>query len=86
MGPNTSFKPIISSNDSSKNSIKHAIICSGKVGYDISAALKEDAALNEKVDVIRVEEILPFPEAKLKEHLTQYSGLQKVTETYLTFF
>ena len=55
-----------------------AIICSGKISYDIATALKENESVDKKTAILRIEELLPFPEALLKDQLSQFKGLKKV--------
>ena len=80
MGPNSSFKPIITTKHegSGNGDVSVAILCSGKISYDIQALLKENEALDKKTAIVRIEELLPFPEPLLKDQLSQFTGLKKV--------
>lgn len=60
-----SFEPVLV--DASKGKGKRSVVLmSGKVYYDVVAGLKEKD-LMDKVVVVRVEELYPFPEQKLSE-------------------
>ena len=83
MGPNTAFKPIITTKRDGSNdeNVSLAIICSGKTSYDIAATLKENEEIDKKTAIVRIEELLPFPESLLKEQLAKFTGLKKVRIT-----
>ena len=57
--------------------VKKVILCSGKVAFDIETKL-EGAKLNDRVKVVRVEELAPFPIASIKDHLKSANGLKEV--------
>jgi len=80
MGPDSSFKPIITTkrDGSSDGDVSIAIICSGKTSYDIAAMLKENEATDKKTAILRIEELLPFPEPLLKDQLAKFTCLKKV--------
>ena len=52
------------------------ILCSGKIALDIDAKL-EGANLSERVKVIRVEELAPFPIKDIKAHI-ESTGAEEV--------
>lgn len=71
------FKPVIGEQDSlDNNKVKRAVLCSGKVYYD----LYNRRAELEKTDtaVIRIEQLYPFPEEILAAELAQYENLESV--------
>jgi probable 2-oxoglutarate dehydrogenase E1 component DHKTD1 len=74
MGPNTKFQPVISDNVKDAQRI---ILCSGKHYYTLSEAITK-AGIKD-INLVRVEELSPFPYAELKEVLSQYSP-DKVTK------
>ena len=45
------------------------MVCSGKVGFDIQGKLSESKDLKNKVTVLRVEELAPFPIKQIEEQL-----------------
>jgi 2-oxoglutarate dehydrogenase E1 component len=57
--------------------VESAILCSGKVYYDLLAA-KDKIAGNEKVALIRVEQLYPLPEHKLVPLFKSFNGLKKL--------
>ncbi len=56
--------------------IKRAVLCSGKVFYDIDARRDEDGI--EDIAIIRVEQLHPFPEKELVKVLGRYPNLGEV--------
>jgi len=52
------------------------VLCSGKVAFDIEAALEKEGALNHGVRVVRLEEIAPFPVQDLRAYM---GGVSKDT-------
>ena len=57
--------------------IRHVILCSGKVYYDIVTS--EERAAHADVAVVRVEYLYPFPTDDLAEVLRRYAGVQRVS-------
>ncbi len=51
------------------------VLCSGKVYYDILAEAKERS---ERPPIVRVEQLYPFPEQRLREMLSRYPSLREV--------
>ncbi len=56
--------------------VKHIILCGGKVYYDLLE--KRRAAERNDVAIIRIEQLYPFPEAKLAEALAPYVNAKSV--------
>jgi 2-oxoglutarate dehydrogenase E1 component len=69
MGPGTSFHRILDERDTKVKSgkAKRLVMCSGKVYYDLAAA--RDAAEQWDTEIIRVEQLYPFPKKALVEVL-----------------
>lgn len=68
------FLPVIDEVDSiDPAAVTRAVICSGKVYYDLLAKRREDN-LNH-VALIRIEQLYPFPEQQLHQILSQYPNL-----------
>jgi 2-oxoglutarate dehydrogenase E1 component len=55
--------------------IERLVLCSGKVYYDLIEA-RESLGLN-KVGVLRIEQLYPFPEGPLSEMLAQYDNVKE---------
>ncbi len=78
MGPNTAFTPVYA-HGCSLDSAETVIFCTGKVNYDIRAMLaKAPAEAQQRVAILVVEELLPFPEQIIKEKLSQVNKSAKV--------
>ncbi len=59
-----------------KDKVKRVILCSGKVYYDLAAALEESG--QEDIAVIRIEQLYPIPHASLREKLDRYPQATEV--------
>lgn len=71
------FYPVLDDPDvSNKKSVERLILCSGKVYYDLREARQTLAA--DKVAIVRLEQLYPFPEAELAEIIKPYSKLKSV--------
>ena len=57
------------------DAVKRLVFCSGKVGHDAIARRDE---LGAPAAVIRLEQLYPFPRAKIRELLQRYSGIDEV--------
>ena len=73
--PGTQFKRLIpdSQAETKVNSIKKVLFCTGKVYYDL---LKErsERGLDDKIALVRVEQLAPFPIDLVRDELKKYSG------------
>ncbi|MGB1175906.1 MAG: 2-oxoglutarate dehydrogenase E1 component, partial [Candidatus Puniceispirillaceae bacterium] len=71
MGPGTSFHRVLDERDTKVKSgkAKRIIMCSGKVYYDLAAA--RDEAKMWDTEIIRVEQLYPFPTRAITEVLEQ---------------
>jgi 2-oxoglutarate dehydrogenase E1 component len=52
------------------------VLCAGKVYYDLLEKRREQKL--EHVALVRIEQLYPYPEARLTEILRQYSNLQQL--------
>jgi 2-oxoglutarate dehydrogenase E1 component len=70
----SSFMPVIG-DDRALEKVKKVVLCSGKVYYD----LLEQAIANNltQVAIVRLEQLYPFPAAKLRSVLAKYSQAQE---------
>lgn len=72
-----SFQTVISEVDAlPAKQIKRAVLCSGKVYYDLYN--KREADGTSDVAIIRLEQLYPFPEADLNEALKPFGNLETV--------
>jgi len=73
MGPGTSFHRVMYDRPPSDadQTIERVVMCSGKVYYDLQAA-REEQGLDDKVALIRLEQLAPFPEEPMAEELERY--------------
>ncbi|KDQ09592.1 hypothetical protein BOTBODRAFT_116863 [Botryobasidium botryosum FD-172 SS1] len=78
--PGTRFLPVISPSVSQNATPERVLILSGKVYYEVMKEI-DARALAERVQVVRLEEIAPFPFTQLGEAL-QGLGVQSGTEVY----
>ena len=80
MGPDTEFQPLYVHQGEGGNldSVETAIFCSGKISYDIKAALSKSPESSKKVALFVVEELLPFPESVIKQELAKVNKAAKV--------
>jgi len=71
MGPGTTFHRVLDERDTQVKSgkAKRVVMCSGKVYYDLAAA-RDEAKLWD-VEIIRVEQLYPFPTRAVTEVLEQ---------------
>jgi 2-oxoglutarate dehydrogenase E1 component len=70
-----SFQPVLVDAGGKKDA-RTVVIMSGKVYYDVAAAIKEKG-LEDQVKVARIEELYPFPEAEMAG-LLKSSGISRV--------
>ena len=61
---------------SDRAAVSRVLLCSGKVWYDLSAARAERK--NVSTAIVRVEQLYPFAEAKLRDTLAQYPAVRDV--------
>jgi 2-oxoglutarate dehydrogenase E1 component len=74
MGSGTSFHRVLYDvpPDAAKDQrIERVVMCSGKVYFDLAQA-REDQGLEDKVAIMRLEQIAPFPQEALTEELRRY--------------
>ena len=71
----TCFKRVIGP-DTVGGPIRRVVLCSGKVYYDLLAAMAELAVAD--VAIVRIEQLYPFPETPLREELARFPGAEVV--------
>lgn len=67
-GMGTRFQAVIT--PAVGSDVRRVVLCSGKIAYDIEAALK--SAEQDDVAVFRVEQLYPFPEKELQQALARF--------------
>lgn len=66
------FMPVIDDENTDTDEVKRVVFCSGKVYYDL---LERKEALNARdVALIRLEQLHPFPDAKVKAIIAKYKN------------
>ena len=71
MGPGTTFHRLLDERDTQvrHGKVKRIVLCSGKVYYDLAAA--RDAAKAWDIEILRVEQLYPFPNKAVSEILSK---------------
>ncbi|XP_043489757.1 2-oxoglutarate dehydrogenase, mitochondrial-like isoform X2 [Polistes fuscatus] len=71
IGPGTTFQPMIGDHSVKPEGIQKILFCSGKVYYDLFLERKEKQ-LEDKIAIIRIEQLCPFPYHFVANELTKY--------------
>lgn len=71
------FNEVLADVGAKAKDVESAILCSGKVYYDLLAA-KENVAGQEKVALIRTEQLYPFPAHRFSPIFKSYTKLKKL--------
>jgi 2-oxoglutarate dehydrogenase E1 component len=69
-GPGTQFLPVLGATVRNPAEISRVVLCSGKIAYELEAALQADDRTD--VAVVRVEQLYPFPEKGLHAELARF--------------
>lgn len=73
IGPNTRFQALIPDQvPKNAESVEKVLICSGKVFYDLVDERKKQN-LDDKIAILRIEQISPFPYKLLMDTVAKYS-------------
>ena len=67
------FLPVIPS-PTDPSRVTRVIITSGKVYYDILAAVQKEPALDEKIALVRIEQYYPFPWTAFQKEIERYKA------------
>jgi len=75
MAPGTTFEPVLGDVKTEENpsSVEKVLFVSGKLYYDLVKERQTKGA-DEKVAIVRIEELSPFPKEGLKQQIETYSG------------
>ncbi|XP_043526658.1 2-oxoglutarate dehydrogenase, mitochondrial-like isoform X2 [Frieseomelitta varia] len=71
MESGTSFKPLLSDPYVKLGNVQKVLMCSGKVYYDLITE-REGKQLEDKIAILRIEQICPFPYHFLAQEMTKY--------------
>lgn len=72
MGPGTRFQPVLGDNTiENTDQVKKVVFVSGKFYYDLVKE-RERRGMKDRVALIRIEELSPFPRNELKKEIEQY--------------
>ena len=76
LGGNT-FRPVIGDTAERKDngSVKRVILCAGQVYYDLAQG-REERGLNDKVAILRLEQLYPMPYEEAAAELVKYPGAE----------
>lgn len=69
---NGQFQPILDDTSANPNKVERIALCTGKIYYELLA--KKQELNDEKVAIIRIEQIYPLDQEKLKSILNKYSA------------
>lgn len=78
METGTAFKPILPDPRVRPGNIRKVLLCSGKVFYDLDI-VRLEKKLEDKVAIIRIEQLCPFPYHLLAQEVAKYPN-SKVNE------
>ena len=59
-----------------KTAVKRVVLCGGKVYYDLLEKRREEEL--DDVAIVRIEQLYPYPQARVREVLSQYPNLERV--------
>jgi 2-oxoglutarate decarboxylase len=65
-----SFRPVIGDSGEDRGAVRRLLFCSGKVFYDLEAAISERP--DRTIAVLRVEQLYPFPASALAAEIASY--------------
>ncbi|KAJ8683562.1 hypothetical protein QAD02_019354 [Eretmocerus hayati] len=72
VGPDTRFQSLIPDTTANSDSVEKIVFCSGKVYYDIFNERK-NKGLEDKIAILRVEQLCPFPYHAVKQSCAKYT-------------
>jgi 2-oxoglutarate dehydrogenase E1 component len=77
MGPDTKFCAVLADAGAEPGNVRRVVLCSGKIYYELFEA-RAAAGVENKVALLRLEQLYPFPHGALKSLLAAYSGAEFV--------
>ncbi len=78
-----SFQPVLDDPIASRNpdAVRRLVLCTGKIYYDMLAAVQAGNARIERIAIVRVDELYPWPHEALGAVLDRYSEIEEVVWT-----
>lgn len=73
MDENTQFQPVLAQVNPDPTNVKKVVICTGKIYYDLLKMQQENDVAKEQVLILRAEQLYPFPQAALAQHMKDFS-------------
>ncbi len=74
------FESVIEDIDNlDKNAVKRLVLCGGKVFYDLLEKRREDDITD--VAIVRIEQLYPYPQQRVRDVMMQYPNLEEVVWT-----
>jgi 2-oxoglutarate dehydrogenase E1 component len=71
------FETVIDDVDNlDNNAVKRVVLCGGKVYYDLLEKRREEELKD--VAIVRIEQLYPYPQTRVREVLAQYPNLERV--------
>jgi 2-oxoglutarate decarboxylase len=70
------FQPIINDDQAEKSQVTRVLLTSGKIYYDLRAALNKQP--DPRIALVRIEQYYPMPAAELRSVLAEYPGAELV--------
>ncbi|XP_011879874.1 PREDICTED: 2-oxoglutarate dehydrogenase, mitochondrial-like isoform X2 [Vollenhovia emeryi] len=71
IGPGTSFKHVLPDSSVKTGNVKKVLLCTGKVYYDLVVE-RQERQLEDKIAIIRIEQLCPFPYHLFAAEMTKY--------------
>jgi len=87
MGPGTSFMHVLPDLSVKPGNVKKVLLCTGKVYYDLIVE-RQERQLEDKIAIIRIEQLCPFPYHLFAAEMTKYprAKVRSFRLTYLLMF
>ncbi|XP_020288809.1 2-oxoglutarate dehydrogenase, mitochondrial-like isoform X2 [Pseudomyrmex gracilis] len=71
IGPGTTLQYVIPDETAKPGNVKKVLLCTGKVYYDLYAE-REEKHLEDKIAIVRIEQLCPFPYHHLAQEMIKY--------------
>lgn len=71
IGPGTTIQYVIPDETANPGKVKKVLLCTGKVYYDLFAE-REEKHLQDKIAIVRIEQLCPFPYHHLAQEMMKY--------------